>query len=185
MSYPTVLTFAPYPVVPFLAPGISASPDPNNQRYFHIMMGGPGGTPYEGGLYRLELFLPEQYPMEPPKVRFLTKIFHPNIVRSASLKSEKSISLHQFDLYTSSYSILQPLIFRTSWDGYAWIYSRRIGVLLCKSEQYYFQFKLFLQPLSLTILWMLRWPIFLRRTEPHLKRKVRDSVLFSDIFSAP
>lgn len=60
-------------------PGISASPDPSNYRYFHIVMTGPDGTPYEGGLYRLELFLPEQYPMEPPKVRFLTKIFHPNI----------------------------------------------------------------------------------------------------------
>lgn len=60
-------------------PGISAYPDSNNHRYFHIMMTGPGGTPYDGGLYRLELFLPEQYPMEPPKVRFLTKIYHPNI----------------------------------------------------------------------------------------------------------
>jgi len=27
----------------------------------------------------LELFLPEEYPMAPPKVRFLTKIYHPNI----------------------------------------------------------------------------------------------------------
>lgn len=60
-------------------PGIEATPDPENYRYFHIIMIGPDGTPYEGGLYRLELFLPEQYPMEPPKVRFLTKIFHPNI----------------------------------------------------------------------------------------------------------
>lgn len=64
----------------FAAPGISANPDPNNCRYFHIMLTGPAGTCYEGGLYRLELFLPEQYPMEPPKVRFLTKIYHPNIV---------------------------------------------------------------------------------------------------------
>jgi len=31
------------------------------------------------GLYSLELFLPEAYPMEPPKVRFLTRIYHPNI----------------------------------------------------------------------------------------------------------
>lgn len=34
-----------------------------------------------GGLFKLELFLPEQYPMVPPKVRFLTKIYHPNIDR--------------------------------------------------------------------------------------------------------
>eukprot|EP00920_Eleutheroschizon_duboscqi_P041754 GHVT01100304.1.p1 GENE.GHVT01100304.1~~GHVT01100304.1.p1 ORF type:complete len:157 (+),score=20.62 GHVT01100304.1:764-1234(+) len=60
-------------------PGITAAPDPNNYRHFKIKMYGPHGTPYEEGLYRLELFLPEQYPMEPPKVRFLTKIYHPNI----------------------------------------------------------------------------------------------------------
>jgi ubiquitin-conjugating enzyme E2 N len=57
-------------------------------------MEGPSGTPYEGmltiiahnhvrrlleGVYSLELFLPEAYPMEPPKVRFLTRIYHPNI----------------------------------------------------------------------------------------------------------
>jgi ubiquitin-protein ligase len=31
------------------------------------------------GIFNLELFLPEDYPMAPPKVRFLTKIYHPNI----------------------------------------------------------------------------------------------------------
>merc|ERR1712061_628514 len=51
----------------------------DNYRYFHIKMCGPTGTPYVGGTYVLELFLPEGYPMEPPKVRFLTKIYHPNI----------------------------------------------------------------------------------------------------------
>eukprot|EP01069_Polyplicarium_translucidae_P007178 Polyplicarium_translucidae@DN3067_c0_g3_i1.p1 len=60
-------------------PGITAKPEPTNCRHFQILVGGPDGTPYEGGSYRLELFLPEQYPMEAPKVRFLTKIYHPNI----------------------------------------------------------------------------------------------------------
>jgi len=60
-------------------PGVSAVPDPDNYRYFHITVLGPEGTPYQSGTYQLELFLPEGYPMEPPKVRFLTKIYHPNI----------------------------------------------------------------------------------------------------------
>jgi len=34
---------------------------------------------FADGKFKLELFLPEEYPMAPPKVRFLTKIYHPNI----------------------------------------------------------------------------------------------------------
>lgn len=60
-------------------PGISGSPKPDNSRYFDIAIEGPQGTPYEGGIFQLELFLPENYPLEPPKARFLTKIYHPNI----------------------------------------------------------------------------------------------------------
>merc|ERR1711890_172338 len=40
-----------------------------------------GGTPFEKGMFMLELFLPLAYPMVPPKVHFLTKIYHPNIDR--------------------------------------------------------------------------------------------------------
>ena len=36
-------------------------------------------SPFEKGKFSLELFLPEEYPMAPPKVRFMTKIYHPNI----------------------------------------------------------------------------------------------------------
>ena len=61
------------------APGISATPYRDNLRYFNIIIAGPSGSPYESGIFKLELFLPEQYPMESPKVRFLTKIYHPNI----------------------------------------------------------------------------------------------------------
>ncbi|KAH7338190.1 ubiquitin-conjugating enzyme/RWD-like protein [Rhizoctonia solani] len=61
------------------APGISASPHEDNLRYFDVTIAGPGGSPFEGGVFKLELFLPEEYPMNPPKVRFLTKIYHPNI----------------------------------------------------------------------------------------------------------
>lgn len=60
-------------------PGISAIPDDNNARYFHVIIAGPEGSPFAGGVFKLELFLPEEYPMAAPKVRFMTKIYHPNI----------------------------------------------------------------------------------------------------------
>ncbi len=32
-----------------------------------------------GGMFKLELYLPEEYPMVPPKVIFITQIYHPNV----------------------------------------------------------------------------------------------------------
>jgi len=61
------------------APGISATPHEDNLRYFNVIIAGPQSSPYEGGIFKLELFLTEDYPMAPPKVRFLTKIYHPNV----------------------------------------------------------------------------------------------------------
>jgi len=63
------------------APGISATPHQDNLRYFDVIIAGPSQSPYEGGIFKLELFLTEDYPMSPPKVRFLTRIYHPNIDR--------------------------------------------------------------------------------------------------------
>mmetsp|Transcript_22890 Transcript_22890/g.23836 ORF Transcript_22890/g.23836 Transcript_22890/m.23836 type:complete len:150 (+) Transcript_22890:34-483(+) len=59
--------------------GIQAERDPNNDRYFKILMNGPKDSPYEGGKFNLQIYLPEEYPMVPPKVLFMTKIYHPNI----------------------------------------------------------------------------------------------------------
>jgi len=62
-------------------PGISATPHKDNLRYFDIVIAGPKDSAYDGGIFKLEMYLPEDYPMVPPKVRFLTKIYHPNIDR--------------------------------------------------------------------------------------------------------
>ncbi|XP_072157320.1 ubiquitin-conjugating enzyme E2 N [Bemisia tabaci] len=48
-------------------PGISAIPDESNARYFHVIVTGPEDSPFEGGSFKLELFLPEDYPMSAPK----------------------------------------------------------------------------------------------------------------------
>lgn len=62
-----------------LVVGIYAEPSENNHRHFFVKIAGPEGTAYEGGMFHAELYLPDEYPMVPPKVLFRTKIFHPNI----------------------------------------------------------------------------------------------------------
>lgn len=60
-------------------PDISARTKEGNNRYFDCWVRGPPGSPYEGGIFQLELYLTDSYPIDPPKVRFLTHVYHPNI----------------------------------------------------------------------------------------------------------
>ena len=40
---------------------------------------GPVGTPYEGGFFEVDIEVPLQYPFAPPKMKFITKVYHPNV----------------------------------------------------------------------------------------------------------
>ena len=51
----------------------------NNYYTWEATLLGPVGTPYEGGVFQLNVRLSKKYPIVPPQVRFDTKIFHPNI----------------------------------------------------------------------------------------------------------
>ncbi|KDQ51574.1 hypothetical protein JAAARDRAFT_41035 [Jaapia argillacea MUCL 33604] len=40
---------------------------------------GPEGTPYEGGHFEVDIRIPDSYPFQPLKMKFITKVYHPNI----------------------------------------------------------------------------------------------------------
>lgn len=40
---------------------------------------GPKDTPYDGGYFVVDIELDDQYPFLPPKMRFRTKVWHPNV----------------------------------------------------------------------------------------------------------
>ncbi|KAI9996015.1 hypothetical protein PInf_013193 [Phytophthora infestans] len=59
--------------------GVSAWPKDDQIDHLEAQILGPDGSPYEKGVFQLEIEIPERYPFEPPKVRFVTPIYHPNI----------------------------------------------------------------------------------------------------------
>ena len=40
---------------------------------------GPSETPYQGGTFLVDIHITNAYPFEPPKMKFLTKVWHPNV----------------------------------------------------------------------------------------------------------
>jgi ubiquitin-conjugating enzyme E2 A len=65
--------------------GITGAPADNNIMQWQAVIFGPDDTPWEGGTFRLKLEFSEEYPNKPPKVSFVSAMFHPNVYNDGSI----------------------------------------------------------------------------------------------------
>ncbi|XP_028396461.1 ubiquitin-conjugating enzyme E2 G1-like [Dendronephthya gigantea] len=52
---------------------------------WEVTIFGPPDTFYEGGFFRAELYFPKEYPQKPPKMKFTSDIWHPNVHKNGDV----------------------------------------------------------------------------------------------------
>ncbi|EIM20852.1 ubiquitin-conjugating enzyme [Wallemia mellicola CBS 633.66] len=67
--------------------------DESNLFEWEIIIIGPVDSLYEGAILKAKLSFPEEYPLLPPKMTFLTDLWHPSIYNSPDRKGELCISI--------------------------------------------------------------------------------------------
>ena len=51
----------------------------SNTSVWRVTLKGPKDTPYQDGDFKIQININSDHPFKPPRVEFLTKIYHPNI----------------------------------------------------------------------------------------------------------
>ncbi|KAI8792974.1 ubiquitin-conjugating enzyme E2 R2, partial [Biomphalaria glabrata] len=52
---------------------------------WEVAIFGPPGTLYEGGYFKAHMKFPPDYPYSPPSVRFISKMWHPNVYENGEV----------------------------------------------------------------------------------------------------
>ena len=63
----------------------SAGPLNTDITHWKATIFGPEGTPYHGGIFDLDVKFSPEYPFKPPKIIFITPIYHCNINKSGGI----------------------------------------------------------------------------------------------------
>ena len=65
--------------------GVSARPLSNSLYIWHGNLRGPEGTPFEGGVFHIEIVFPMNYPVSPPSIKTFTPFPHPNVIGGTNI----------------------------------------------------------------------------------------------------
>jgi len=57
----------------------SVYPNDNNFYIWDVILIGPPDTPFDGAVIKAVLDFPQNYPNSPPKFKFITDLYHPNV----------------------------------------------------------------------------------------------------------
>jgi ubiquitin-protein ligase len=90
--------------------GVTARPLEHDLFLWHANIRGPEGTPYEGGVFHLELQIPASYPHHPPAVKLFTTIPHPNVFGNYICLDMLQINRKEGQGWSSAYSIQSVLM---------------------------------------------------------------------------
>ena len=60
-------------------PGVAIQPHEDDIAKWNVVIDGPEGTPFIGGKFSVLIDFSNNYPFKPPQMKFVTKIYHPQV----------------------------------------------------------------------------------------------------------